>query len=430
MDNPPPSTGFRPSYSLEWLFFDLNSYFASVEQQDNTALRGHPVAIVPSMTDSTCAIAASYEAKAFGIKTGTKIYEAKKLCPQLKCVLARHDVYVAYHQRIFEEVGRHIPISKICSIDEGACKLLKNEQTPEQAIRIANNIKEGLRLNIGEYIKCSIGVASNVFLAKTATDMQKPNGLVILEPDHYKDRLFRLKLGDLCGIGFNVENRLNRAGVKTIEQLWNLSPKHARKIWGSVAGEIFWYRLHGYDIADKPTQKSVIGHSRVLDPDMRPMDKAYAMAQQLTIKACTRLRRYELYAKRFSLGITTIDRRYWVSDTSFSPTQDNFTVIKSLEKLWREMQRDTGKTNLLKVSVTLHDLYEGKETTLDLFDTAKNTDKTKTIKNTELSIAMDAINKRYGGNTISLGSCPKTTAGYVGTKIAFTRVPEIEEFEE
>jgi DNA polymerase-4 len=244
MDNVPLiSHGLRPPTALEWLFFDLNSYFASVEQQDNPALRGQPVAIVPSMTDATCAIAASYEAKAFGIKTGTKIYEAKKLCPQLKCVLARHDVYVTYHQRIFEEVGRHIPISKICSIDEGACKLLKNEQTPEQAIRIANNIKEGLRLNIGEHIKCSIGIASNIFLAKTATDMQKPNGLVILPPNNYQDRLFALRLPDLCGIGQNIEHRLNRAGIRTIEQLWNLSPKHARKIWGSVAGEIFWYRL-------------------------------------------------------------------------------------------------------------------------------------------------------------------------------------------
>lgn len=430
MDNPPLiSHGLRPPTALEWLFFDLNSFFASVEQQDRPHLRGKPVAVVPSMTDATCAIAASYEAKAFGIKTGTKIYEAKKLCPQLKCVLARHDIYVAYHNRIFTEVNRHIPVSKICSIDEGACKLLKNEQTPEQAARIANNIKEGLRLNIGEYIKCSIGIASNIFLAKTATDMQKPDGLVILTHDNHKDRLFSLKLPDLCGIGRNIEHRLNRAGIQTIEQLWNISPKHARKIWGSVAGEIFWYRLHGYDIPDKPTEKSVIGHSRVLDPDIRGMDKSYTMAQHLTIKACARLRRYNLFAGHFALGVRTVDGAYWGDDTSFTPTQDNFTVISALEKLWRSMQSDMPRnTRLLKISVNLYDLYEQEEVTLDLFECMS--EKPKTVKNTDLSRAMDSLNKKFGSNTVHLGSTPKTSAGYVGTKIAFTRVPEMEEFQD
>ncbi len=423
------SQGLRPPTALEWLFFDLNSFFASVEQQDKPYLRGKPVAVVPSMTDATCAIAASYEAKAFGIKTGTKIYEAKRLCPTLQCVLARHDVYVAYHNRIFAEVGRHIPVSKICSIDEGACKLMKNEQSSEKAILIAYAIKEGLRQNVGEHIKCSIGIASNIFLAKTATDMQKPDGLVILPPDNYKERIFALKLPDLCGIGRNIEHRLNRAGIKTIEQLWNLPPKHARKIWGSVAGEIFWYRLHGYDIPDKPTNKSVIGHSRVLDPNIRGMNEAYTMAQHLTIKACTRLRRYNIFAGHFALGIRTVDDSYWSNDTSFAPTQDNFTVISALDRLWHTMQKDIGRyTRLMKVSVSLYGLYEQTEVTLDLFENVP--EKTKTVKNIDLSRAMDILNKKFGNNTIHLGSTPKTSAGYVGTKIAFTRVPEMEEFGE
>jgi DNA polymerase-4 len=103
---------------LKWLFMDLNSYFASVEQQERPELRGKPVAVVPMMTDSTCAIAASYEAKAYGIKTGTPIYEAKQMCPGLRCVLARHDLYVDYHHRILEEVVKHTPINKVWSIDE------------------------------------------------------------------------------------------------------------------------------------------------------------------------------------------------------------------------------------------------------------------------------------------------------------------------
>lgn len=417
--------GFSPIGELRWLFFDLNSYFASVEQQERPELRGKPIAIVPMMTDSTCAIAASYEAKAFGVKTGTKIYEAKKMCPDLICVLARHDMYVEYHHRIMAEVENHIPVTKICSVDEAACMLWKGERTPDKATEIARQIKAGLKKNLGEYIKCSIGLAPNAFLAKVATDMQKPDGLVVLEPDNYKDKLFAFKLTDLCGIGKNIEKRLNRAGIYTIEEFWDISPKHARSVWGSVGGEKFWYSLHGYDVPDQEIHKSVIGHSRVLDPKHRPSDQAYSIAQALTIKACTRLRRYELYARKFSLSVRTLDKRKWADETSFSPMQDNFTVIKALEEMWKRMQCDTGKAKLFKVSILLHDLYERQDVTLDLFETAQaNTVK----KNDGLSQAIDALNKRYGANTINLGSCPKTNAGYVGTKIAFTRVPEREEF--
>src|SRR5579864_4335998 len=112
---------------LRWLYVDFNSYFASVEQQLRPELRGKPIAVLPVMTDSTCAIAASYEAKAFGIRTGTPIYEAKQMCPGLICVIGKHERYVEFHHRIREEVGNHIPIDVVASIDEVACRLMDNE---------------------------------------------------------------------------------------------------------------------------------------------------------------------------------------------------------------------------------------------------------------------------------------------------------------
>ena len=173
---------FAPAQRLRWLFFDLNSFFASVEQQERPELRGRPVAVVPSATDRTCAIAASYEAKAHGIKTGTKIYDAKTLCPDLVCVLARHDVYVDYHARVFAEVARHIPVDKVCSIDEGACRLSPPDQNAAAATTLAHQIKAGLKACIGPFVRCSIGIAPNMFLAKVATGMEKPDGLTILPP--------------------------------------------------------------------------------------------------------------------------------------------------------------------------------------------------------------------------------------------------------
>jgi len=423
---------FSASSSLKWLFFDLNSYFASVEQQDRPELRGRPVAVIPSDTDYTSAIAASHEAKAYGIKTGTKIFEAKKLCPDLVCVLARHNVYVEYHHRIFAEVEKHVPITKKCSIDEAACQLLKNEQSREAATKIAQSIKAGLKQNIGPYIRCSIGIAPNMFLAKTASDIQKIDGLVILEPHRYKEELFKLKLNKLCGIGFNMERRLNRAGIYTIEQLWNIQPKHARKIWNSVEGETFWYKLHGYEVPEKVTQKRMIGHTRVLDPEFRPSDKAYDIALNLTVKACARLRRCDLFARRFTLSIKTADKRYWTMERSLMATQDSFDITAVLKEIWSIMQRETHHARLARLSVMLYDLFKKEDITLDLFDVANaNASAQKTTEiGQSLSLAMDAINQKYGANCVNLGVCPKTSAGFVGTKVAFNRIPDLEEFME
>ena len=426
---------FKPVETLNWLFLDLNSFFASVEQQEDPALRGRPVAVVPMETDSTCAIAASYEAKAYGIKTGTKIFEAKKMCPDLVCVLARHDQYVRYHKRIFAEVENHIHVSKICSIDEAACALMGTERRLENALQIAAKIKDGLRQQVGEHVRCSIGIAPNKFLAKIATDMQKPDGLTVLEPGNYENLIYKLSLSDLTGIGMNMRRRLERNGIYTVKQLWDLNPKHARAVWGSVEGERFWYKLRGYDIPDKETNKRVIGHSRVLDPEHRPPEKAFEIAGTLTVKAASRLRRYELYARKFVLQVRCVDGGRWAMETSFSPTQDNFTFTKALQRLWQKMLWDLKPTKLKKIALTIHDLHKPSEVTLDLFEMGgADAEKSKVRKEPDryvrLSEAMDKIGQKYGKGALSLGVCPKTKAGYVGTKIAFTRVPEPEEFNE
>ncbi len=106
---------------LNWLFVDMNSYFASVEQDTRPELRGRPVAIVPMMADTTCCLAASYEAKAFGVKTGISVADAKQLCPGLVLVEARHELYVQYHHRIIEAVESCLPVTAVLSVDEMAC---------------------------------------------------------------------------------------------------------------------------------------------------------------------------------------------------------------------------------------------------------------------------------------------------------------------
>ncbi len=415
----------------KWLFLDLNSYFASVEQQENPHLRGRPIAVVPLNSDSTCAIAASYEAKKYGIKTGTKIYEAKQFCPGLICVLAHHDKYVAYHHKILAEIIKHTPINKICSIDELSSRLPPNKQSKEAATALAHRIKAGIRENVGQSITCSIGVAPNAFLAKIATDMQKPDGLVILDHTNLPDRLFELRLTDLPGINVRMESRLNKAGIRTVEQFYNIPPKHARAVWGSVEGERFWYKLHGHNLPDQETHKSVIGHSRVLDPELRAPAMAKLVARRLTIKAASRLRRADLYATHFDLGIRNQDNEKFGASYTIQAAQDNFAFLEALEILWNAMMIQVKPRHLKKISVAIHGLCERTDITPDLFDYATpQQSKDQRSRAQNLSHVIDKINQKFGAESVHLGPSPKTSAGYVGTKIAFNRIPDIEEFQE
>lgn len=430
---PPEESG------LSTLFVDMNSYFASVEQNDRPELRGKPIAVVPMETDGTCAIAASYEAKAYGIRTGTKIYDAKKMCRNLICVLARHDIYTQYHQRILAATERHLPIAKIWSIDEFHCNLIGRERQPENAAKIAKAIKAQIYKDIGPTIHCSIGIAPNSFLAKVATDIQKPNGLVLLHPEDLPGRLFDLSLRDLPGININMEERLHRAGIKTVEALWHTSPKQARAIWGSVGGEKFWYWLHGYDIPHQETNPCMVGHSRVLHTDMRTPEKARLMTRRLLFKATMRLRRKSLHAASLSLGVRLLDGRKWEGEADFPAAHDIFTFMQHLDDLWRKMTIETfgrlpehmpNRMLCKKVSVVLHGLQQNGTITDDLFNTGLQEQQKQRTKRESLSDAVEAINKKYHRDAVSLGIVPKTLAGHVGTKIAFSRVPDLEEFSE
>ncbi len=425
--NSPDNIALPPS-GLRWLYVDFNSYFASVEQQLNPALRGKPVAVVPVDTDATCAIAASYEAKAFGIKTGTPIYEAKKICPDIICVLARHEHYVDFHQRILREVDNHIPISAVCSIDEVACRLMDNESSPECAARIALSIKKGLARNVGEYVRCSIGIAPNRYLAKVATDIQKPDGLTILFPEDIPGRLLSLRLRDLPGIGYNMEKRLWLAGISDIETLWKYSPQQLRKVWGSVWGEKMWYLLRGTEVPEEETQRRTIGHSHVMAPELRSPDKAKYVARRLVLKAASRLRRMGYYASSLSLSARIENGPRLQGGIHCYRAQDSMTFLSMLDELWQGLLQESKGGRIKKIGVTLYDLTASGELQPELFAALDDDNMQKRARAEKLSFALDKLNQRYGRDSVSIGILPSQGRSFSGTKIAFTRIPDVEEF--
>src|SRR5215475_1385579 len=137
-----------------WLFLDLNSYLASVEQQDRAELRGRPVGVVAVNTDSTCCLAASYEAKAYGVKTGTGVKDAKALCPHITLVEARPKLYVEYQQKIIQAMEEHLPVHKAFSVDEMACHLMGRERFLPNATTLAYRMKQSIR-GLGVTLRCS-----------------------------------------------------------------------------------------------------------------------------------------------------------------------------------------------------------------------------------------------------------------------------------
>jgi DNA polymerase IV len=146
---------------VNWLFVDLNSYFASVEQQVRPELRGRPVGVVPMMADTTVCIAASYEAKAFGVRTGTVVADAKRMCPDIVFVEGRHEIYTEFHHRIVETVESCVPVTAVCSIDEMACRLIGRERPLLAAIDLARRVKKRISEQVGPMLKSSVGLATN-----------------------------------------------------------------------------------------------------------------------------------------------------------------------------------------------------------------------------------------------------------------------------
>jgi len=398
------------SRPLRWLFIDLNSYFASIEQELQPDLRGKPVAVVPVMTDKTCCIAASYEAKAFGVKTGTMVSEARKLCPEIKFIEARHRTYVDYHHAIVQAVESCLPVAVVVSIDEMACRLVGSEQTLDKSIHLGHKIKNAIREKVGKTLRCSIGIAPNRFLAKVGSDMQKPNGLVVIRASELPGILYRLQLNDLPGVGHRMHKRLLQAGIRTVEQICALSKQEMNKLWNGIIGERLWHWLRGDDLAEPPTQRATVGHSHVLPPELRTDESAYAVAQKLVHKAVARLRKMSYWAGSMSVSISFMNDGQWSDKISMVECQDTLTMLEALESLWRGRPSASGKP--LAVGVTLFELVPDHLHTLSLFEDKKRT---------RLSKAMDAINAKYGSDTVYFGGIHHVKHA-APTRIAFTSI--------
>jgi DNA polymerase IV len=436
---PSQSASHIPSPEVNWLFLDLNSYFASVEQEVRPELRNRPVAVVPSLVNTTCCIAASYEAKAYGVKTGMMVKEARERCPDLLMVEGRHELYTEYHNKIIEAVQTCIPVTAVKSIDEMVCQLIGRERSLLAAMDLGRRVKEAIRNQVGSTLRCSVGLAPNQYLAKIATDMEKPDGLVALTKDVLKDALATLKLQDLPGVGVRMEKRLNEKGIWSMADLMAVLEKdrgreQTGELWGSVWGERMWHWLNGDDFhTDDNEHAKSMGHQHVLAPVFRNPEGAWAVAHKLLHKAAMRMRGDNLWASRIGLTIAFVGKGRIRGSSPFGPSrseswsaemrllecQDTATLIGALRKLWNERPKGPAYQQPFFLSVVLGGLVPDTLHSLTLFDAQDGT-----IGRLRLARAMDALNHKYGMSTLAPATMLAAFQA-APTRIAFRSVPEL-----
>jgi DNA polymerase-4 len=428
---------------FSFLHIDLNSFFASVEQQLHQEYRGKPLAVVPTMADTTVCIAASYEAKAFGVKTGTQVGEAKKLCPGIILIAGDHADYAKYSHDISEAVELACPVSHNPSIDEMVCQLMGREQEPPRARQIALNIKQAIYKNVGVALRCSIGMAPNRYLAKIASDMQKPDGLIGLLPSQLPRAIAHLELRDLPGVGARTEARLNAKGITTMEQLLALDHQQMGKLFDSVWGNRMYHWLRGAQTEDasgnnvsQPEVQKSLGHSHVLAPEHRSPEGSWAVAHKLLHKAAMRLRMEHFYTGSLAVTVryqltreqaearaehSKVKRHYsgiknsgWGMEARFRDCQDTLTLLEVLRSLWAQRPQGPEYNRPFFVGITMRDLVPEDEHQEELFADPSN--------RTQLSTTMDKLNLKYGHTTLHFaGMLPARESA--PTRIAFTQIP-------
>jgi DNA polymerase IV len=406
--------------SLRTLYVDFNSYFASVEQQLQPKLRGQPLGVLPVMTESTCCIAASYEAKAFGIRTGTSVREARKRCPDMIFIEARPALYVQKHHELVAAVESCTPVGKVLSIDEMSCPLMGSEQQRDKALKLAAHIKHTIATRVGEHLRCSIGIAPNTMLAKIASNIQKPDGCTVIEQGELPDRLYPLDLRAIPGIGRAMEKRLARYRITTMRELMELNPDQLQTAWGSIEGRRIHDKLRGREPVAQQSARASVGHSHVMPPELRTQQGVHSVLHRLLQKAAMRLRSYAQIAAAMHVYVKYENRTSWHDDIRFDPTSDTLQLLAAFEQLWVRQANTTSAP--MATGISLGSLYDQKQQTRSLFDEQGTSGPSS---HDRLNAVIDAVNLRYGRNSLYFAGAHQALAA-APMRIAFQHIPDLD----
>ncbi len=398
------------------MHIDINSCFATIEQQANPSLRGKPIAVAAYASPRGCILAASYEAKRMGVKTGMRVFEGKKLCPYLQILPPDAPKYRAVHLQMKSLLSQYTPRVYPKSIDEFVlhfedCELM----FPEGLVSVATEIKKRIKQEIGEWITVSIGIGPNRFLAKQASNYKKPDGLTTIDSTNYEAIYTSMQLTDLTGIKSRNEARLHAYGIYTVQEMFH-APIWKLKAAFSGAPGYYWYlRLRGLSIDDVEFGRRSYGNSYSLPQPFATKEELSPIITKLTTKTTKRLRHAGFIAKGAHLAISYTDGTYWhKGSVSLLPLFSTSHMYQAIMHLFEQSEKLPVRT----IAVSVFNLSKNKELQLSLFS--------NTLQTERLMKSVDLVNERWG-DYVLFPARMVTAKAAVPDRIAFGGVKELEE---
>lgn len=371
------------------LLVDMNAFFASIEQRDRPELRGRPIGITNGAT-GTCIITSSYEARAYGVKTGMRVKEALRLCPEFLQIPARPDLYAAVSTAIMEALTRISPDVEVFSVDEAFLDVTRCQRLLGNPERIAQRTKQVVWEVSG--VACSVGVAGDKTTAKYAAKLQKPDGLTVIPPWETAARLRDVPVTQLCGIGPGIGGYLAERGVHTCGDMARLPVSELGRRFGNL-GRRIWLMAQGRDPAPVETRiapPQSIGHGKVMPPNTRDAAVMLTYLEHMSFKVGTRMRRHGLMAQSYFIGLRTYHG--WLGDTyrTVRPTQDAAPLMRLCRRMLHEHWSGEGVHQVQLTALDPRPLGGQMELFAEVPTRRAHTNE-----------VMDAINRRFGEFTLA-----------------------------
>lgn len=386
------------------MHIDLNSCFATVEQQARPMLRGRPVAIVNRRTEHTMIVTASYEAKAKGVTLGMRLKDAQMLCPDLIGIESDPPKYkYVYHQlmRIMGEYSAHV---RMKSIDEGVIDFHETTQQLAQRdlVEVGHEIKQRLWDEVGCVMNCNVGIGTNRFLAKMAAGLHKPNGLDVITHDNIHQVFAGLALTDLTGIAERLAGRLEAVGIMTPLDFLAASEATLREVvFRSVNGTAWYQRLRGWEVDKVDLPLKSVGRQFVLDGYRLPYETVLRRLHRLCEEVGAKLRSQGMMARGLMVYARTYDQGGWhQKQMTPLPFFSNQAIYHLAQQLFRQ-----APDGIKMIAVTCYGLVPRREldAQLSLFSD-------ELARERAISGVVDEINQRFGGRAIHSAETLSTNA--------------------
>lgn len=399
------------------MHLDLNSCFASIEQQANPLLRDRPVAVAAYTTPGGCIIAPSVEAKGLGIKVGMRVKDGKMICPKLVILPPDPNKYRAVHLQLKQLLGGYTDKVVPKSIDEFVLDLesspvYRSKRMPE----IGEEIKFRIQAEVGDWLRVSVGIGPNRWLAKTAASLRKPDGLEVIDAGNYRRVYQQLELTDLCGIKSNNAVRLNRMGIFTVADFARAESIVLKAAFGGIVGYYWYLRLRGFEVDDVVFARRSYGNSYALPKPLATIEELSPILQKLTEKMGFRMRRGGYRARGVHVGVLYRDWGYWHhGQVQPEPVFDSRDFYKISRRI---LVASPYRRPVHTLAVSGFDLVSKGAIQTTFLDNV--------VKKERLAEAIDKVNERWG-NFVITPALMLGTQDLVPDRIAFGGVKELEE---